>query len=235
MNLRAFSVIAGVTIGIVRLHAIFEQIRLFSAANLSQSERMFPLLNGILLLAVPALLVQVGTSNVQLRITESSRVLAIVTALAYAGLSTLPSMYQVLRVWSRLNSVQVVWLMAGLAGQLMVMLFLVAFAAEREPTDPRGIAAPYQSSSLRTVSLAALWASTIAIAIHIVVTALMFTDVYGSEASRQSYLGAAPQILWIRFTGLVPVVTSFVMALLVYLSDPAKETHYETSVAGGRG
>lgn len=235
MNLRAISIIAGVTIGIVRLHAMFEQIRLFSAAGLSQRDRMFPLLLGILLLAVPALLVQLGTANVRLRISEPSRVLAVVAALAYAGLAILPSIFQMLRVWPRLQAGQGAWLIAGFVGQLTVILFLVMFAAEREPAELSSGLPPYEASSLRTSSMLAMWASAIAVSIHIVVTILMFTDVYGSEAERQLRLGAAPQLLLTRLMALVPVVVSFLMALLIYRSDPPGQTHYETSVAGGRG
>lgn len=237
MNLRAISMLAGATIGMVRLHGIYEQLRMFAAeSSLNQAQRLFPLLMGILLLAVPALLMQLGTSQRRLRISESSRGLAIVAALGYAAFTILPSIFQIDRAWSRLKEGQGLWLIAGLAGGLTMVLFLVAFAAEREPLDSSRAPAPfYESSSLRTSSMLTMCATGIAIAIHLLVSALMFTDVYGPQASRQSYLGGPAQILWTRFTGLIPLVVSLVAALLVYLSDVPEKAHYETGVAGGRG
>jgi hypothetical protein len=229
MNLRTISLITAVAIGIGRVHGLVAQFQLFAASNLSQSERLFPVFNSFLLLPLPILLFLIWSSQVKLRVSESSRALAVAAALALGLFSTLPNMYQLLAALTRESAgLQFGWQIMGLFAQFMAMLFLIGLAIQREEAAPLGMPAPYDPPSLRTIGAVTVWSTAIGIVVYVVVTALMFTDVYGSVGLRGGFLSA-------RFFGFVPVVVSFVMAFIVYRSDPSKEKHYETSVAGGRG
>lgn len=222
MKLSVVSMIAAIAIGIVRLHAIFDQIRVFSQSGLSQTDRLFPLLNGVLLMALPVMLFFIAISNVRLRVSPGNRVLAMVTAMGLALLSTLPGALQILRFVGQFSAVQTGWLVMGLFAQLTGIVFLLTLAANPEEAVPLGAPAPYETPSVRTSALIAMIASAIAIAIQLVMTVLMFTDVFGSEASRLSRMGSGPQLLMSRAMGLVSGASAFVMAMIVYRSDPSR-------------
>jgi hypothetical protein len=214
MKLSVISLIAAIAIGIVRLHTIFDQIQLFSHSGLSQTERMFPLVTTFLLLPLPALLFFIATTNVRLRVSPSNRVLAIVTAMGLALLSTLPGAFQILRLVTRLSPVQTGWLVIGLFAQLTAIVFLLTLAANPEEEVRLGAPAPYETPSVRMSAIIAMAASGIAIAIHLMITALMFVNVVPG--------GTSSQALMSRAMGLVSVVSAFLMAMIVFLSDPSR-------------
>jgi hypothetical protein len=238
MNLSAIAFITAVAIGIPRLHALVVQFQLLAGENLSQNDRILGMSNAVLLLPLPIMLLLVWSTKVKLRVSEFDRALAVIAALVLALFSMLPGLFQLLaRLPQSIPAGFVGWSVAGLFGQFMAMVFLLALASQREEPQAAGIQAagiqtsmisPYEAASVRTPAAIAMWTGAIVILIYIVVTVLMFSGAFGSAGLRGGFPSA-------RLFGFFPVVTSFVMALVVYRSDPSGRTHYETSVAGGRG
>jgi hypothetical protein len=233
MNLSAIAFITAVAIGIPRLHALVVQFQLLDGAHLSPNDRILGMSNAVLLLPLPIMLLLVWSTKVKLRVSEFDRALAVIAALVLALFSMFPGLFQLLaRLPRSIPAGFVGWSVAGLFGQFMAMVFLLALASQREEPQAAGMQpsmiSPYEAASVRTPAAIAMWTQVVAILIYIVVTVLMFTGAFGSAGLRGGYSSA-------RLFGFFPVVTSFVMALVVYRSDPSGRTHYETSVAGGRG
>jgi hypothetical protein len=218
MNLSAVALITAVAIGLVRLHTLAVQFQLLTTANVPQGDRMLGMSNALLLLPLPVLLLLVWSTKVKLRVSEFDRGLAIVGALVLALFSTLPGMFQLLRLLPRMGATQGLWVVAGLLSQFMAMVFLLVFASQRDESMALGMQAlnetPSETTSVRTPAAIAMWAGGIAILVYVMMTALMFTDAFGSVGPRGGYLSA-------RVFGFFPVVVSFVMSLVIYRSDPA--------------
>jgi hypothetical protein len=218
MNLSAVALITAVAIGLVRLHTLAVQFQMLTTANVPQGDRMLGMSNALLLLPLPVLLLLVWSTKVKLRVSEFDRGLAIVGALVLALFSTLPGMFQLLRLLPRMGATQGLWVVAGLLSQFMAMVFLLVFASQRDESMALGMQAPnetpYETTSVRTPAAIAMWAGAIAILVYVMMTALMFIDAFGSVGLRGGYLSA-------RVFGFFPVVVSFVMALVIYRSDPA--------------
>jgi hypothetical protein len=250
MNLSSIALITALAIGIPRLHALTLQFQLLASENLSQNDRILGMSNAVLLLPLPIMLLLVWSTKAKLRVSEFDRVLAVASALVLALFSMLPGIFQLLaRLPQSMPAGFVGWSVAGLFGQFMAMVFLLVLASQREDAQAAGMQAsmtspapmispaslisPYESSSVRTSAAIAAWAGAIVIVVYIAITVMMLTDSFGP--TRGSHLEASPEFLSTRFFGFVSMVISFVMALVVYRSDPSRRTHYETSVAGGRG